>query len=266
MGNDPNKFIGLHITNEDRNKVLNEQKSEEFFQIYQNFSLKNGFLTSEDLNKLIKIEEDKILEEIFEIFTSKKGKMYFNDLKNFYISFTNDKLKSVVLSFLLFGRVGKVPKNIYINNLTQFININDDFLILGSDNFLKSIISSDKGSLYTPISFAKNYITGYFKDKDNIYYDKNLFIKNSKAYIEQKKFNFSLVKEVIPSSTIGNKKICELEQNKYTFVCDCLLENTNKNNDEGDELEEMRTFFIKDKATKNGHLLFSDFENIMSNL
>ena len=266
MGNDPNKFIGLHITNEDRNKVLNEQKSEEFFQIYQNFSLKNGFLTSEDLNKLIKIEEDKILEEIFEIFTSKKGKMYFNDLKNFYISFTNNKLKSVVLSFLLFGRVGKVLKNIYINNLTQFININDDFLILGSDNFLKSIISSDKGSLYTPISFAKNYIAGYFKDKDNIYYDKNLFIKYSKAYIDQKKFNFSLVKEVIPSSTIGNKKIYELEQNKYTYVCDCLLENTNNNRDEGDELEEMRSFFIKDKATKNGHLLFSDFENIMKEL
>jgi len=41
MGNDPNKFIGLHITNEDKNKVLNEQKSEEFFKIYQNYSLKN---------------------------------------------------------------------------------------------------------------------------------------------------------------------------------------------------------------------------------
>jgi len=262
MGNDPNKFIGLHITNEDKNKVLNEQKSEEFFKIYQNYSLKNGFLTSEDFNKLIKIEEYKILEEVYDIFTSKKGKMYFNDLKNFYISFTNDRLKSVLLSFLLFGRVGKVQKNIYINNLTQFININDDFLILGSDNFLKSIISNDKGSLYTPISFAKNYITGYFKEKD-IYYDKNLFIKNSNAYIEKKKFNFSLVKEVIPSSTIGNKKIYELEQNKYTYVCDCLLEDTNKNIDEGDELEEMRNFFNKDKASKNGHLLFTDFEAIM---
>ena len=265
MGNDPNKFIGLHITNEDKNKVLNEQKSEEFFKIYQNYSLKNGFLTSEDFNKLIKIEEDKILEEVYDIFTSKKGKMYFNDLKNFYISFTNDKLKSVLLSFLLFGRVGKVQKNIYINNLTQFININDDFLILGSDNFLKSIISNDKGSLYTPISFAKNYIAGYFKDKD-IYYDKNLFIKNSNDYIEKKKFNFYLFKEVIPSSTIGNKKIYELEQNKYIYVCDCLLENTNKNIDEGDELEEMRDYFIRDKATKNGHLLFSDFETIMKEI
>ena len=266
MGNDPNKFIGLHITNEDKNKVLNEQKSEEFFKIYQNYSLKNGFLTSDDFNKLIKIEEDKILEEVFDIFTSKKGKMYFNDLKNFYVSFTNEKLKSVLLSFLLFGRVGKVQKNIYINNLTQFININDDFLILGSDNFLKSIISNDKGSLYTPISFAKNYLVGYFKDKDNIYCDKNLFIKNTNAYIDKKKFNFYLFKEVIPSSTIGNKKIYELKQNKYTYVCDCLLENTNQSLDEGDELEEMRNYFIKDKASKNGHLLFSDFETIMKEI
>ena len=202
------------------------------------------------------------MEDVYDIFTSKKGKMYFNDLKNFYTIFTNEKLKSVLLSFLLFGKVGKVPKNTYINNLTQFINISDDFLILGSDNFLKSIISNDKGSSYIP-SFAKNYIPGYFKDKDNLYCDKNLFIKKSNALIEQKKFNFSLVKEVISSSTIGNKKILELKEKKYTYVCDCLLENMEKNIDENDELEDMRSYFIKDKASKNGHLLFSDFEKIM---
>ena len=36
-----------------------------------------------------------------------------------------------------------------------------------------------------------------------------------------------------------------------------------KNIDENDELEDMRSYFIKDKASKNGHLLFSDFEKIM---
>ena len=128
MGNDPNKYIGLHITNEDKNRVLSEQKNEEFYKIYQNYSLKNGFLTSNDFNLLIKIEEDKTLEDVYDIFTSKKGKMYFNDLKNFYTIFTNEKLKSVLLSFLLFGKVGKVPKNTYINNLTQFINIVMTFL------------------------------------------------------------------------------------------------------------------------------------------
>ena len=74
MGNDPNKYISLHIKDEDREKVIDEEKNEQFYKLYQQFTQNTGFLSPTNFNTMIKIDDPKILEEIFDIFTSKKGK------------------------------------------------------------------------------------------------------------------------------------------------------------------------------------------------
>ena len=263
MGNDPNKYISLHIKDEDKEQVLDEQKSDIFYKLYQQFSQATGFLSKEDFNRLVKIGDEKILEEIFDIFASKKGKMYYSDLLTFYTSFTNNNLKSIVLSFLLFGKNGKISKNNYINKLTQFININEDFLILTNPNFLKLITYVDKGyNGYIP-SFKFTYFTNT-SEKDSVYYEKNLFIKYSDALIKQKKLNFSFFKNIIPSSQLNNTKIKNIKDTIY--ICDCLLEKVNLNINSSDELEEMRYHFNMDKSINNGHLPFVYFENIMKEL
>ena len=140
MGNDPNKYISLHIKEEDIQEVIDEQKKDNFYQLYQQFTQTTGFLNKEDLAKLTKIEDPSILEQIFDIFASKKGKMYFSDLIMFYTSFTNKKLKSVLLSFLLFGKNGKIAGKIYSKNLSQLLSINNSFLILADPDFLQFIV------------------------------------------------------------------------------------------------------------------------------
>ena len=111
MGNDPNKYISLHITDQHKQEVLDEKKNDKFYQLYQQFTQMTGFLNKEDFSKLTKIGDPKILELLFDIFASKKGKMYFSDLEAFYISFSNKKLRSVLLSFLLFGKNCFYSKN-----------------------------------------------------------------------------------------------------------------------------------------------------------
>ena len=130
MGNDPNKYISLNIDNEDINEVLDEQKREEFYRLYQQFSSRNGFLSKNDLSKLTKIDNEYILEKIFDIFASKKGKMYFSDLICFYTCFANRTIKIILLSFLLFGRNEKIGKSTYIEKLNELMDVNDDFIIL----------------------------------------------------------------------------------------------------------------------------------------
>ena len=43
MGNDPNKYISLHIKDEDKVKVLSEVKNEEFYKLYKQCSKKHGY-------------------------------------------------------------------------------------------------------------------------------------------------------------------------------------------------------------------------------
>ena len=265
MGNDPNKYISLHITEEDTNIVLDEKKKDEFYKLYQQFSMQNGFLTKDDFRILTKLEDDKILEQVFDIFSSKKGKMYFSELINFYTSFTNKRLKIILFSFLLFGKTGRIPKKNYINNLSEFMTINDTFIILSSENFLKSIISNEKGTFSYISSLTKNYIYGS-KEKDTIYFDKNNFIKQADSLVKSNLLNFSFVKNIIQSSKLGKLKIKEMKVKIHSYVCDCLLENMNDNLNNTDELEEMRSYFNRDKAVKNGHLPFGEFEKIMKDL
>ena len=263
MGNDPNKYISLHIKEEDIQEVIDEQKKDNFYQLYQQFTQTTGFLNKEDLAKLTKIEDPSILEQIFDIFGSKKGKMYFSDLIMFYTSFTNKKLKSVLLSFLLFGKNGKITSKIYSKNLSQLLSINNSFLILADPDFLKFITYVDRG-YYSYLSW-KNISLPYFnnnnKEKDAIYYDKNLFIERANLYIKNKVLNYSFFNGYNVSSILMRKPINSCK--KKTYICDCLLENMNLNINSSDELEEMRKNFNAEKTVKNGHLPFTDFEKIM---
>ena len=224
MGNDPNKNIGLHIKEENKKQVLDDEKKEDFYKIYQQFSRVNGFLTKKDFNVLTKIENKKDAEQIFDIFTSKKDKMYFNELINLYTSFTNEKLKSVLLSFLLFGKTGKISKQNYLNNLEPFIDINDNFTLLKKPLFLEKIYYVEKQksyNFYTPSSW-----NNWAKEKE-IYYDKNFFIACANALIEKKSLNLSFFKGYKTSSQIA--KIPIKDTKEKTYICDCLVGSKNKN-------------------------------------
>jgi len=265
MGNDPNRYISLYIDNEKIIQVLDEQKKDEFYKYYQQFSSRNGFLSKNDLSKLTKIDNENILEKIFDIFASKKGKMYFSDLICFYTAFTNEQLKVILLSFLIFGRKAKLWKKAYIEKLSEFMAINEGFTLLNSERFLKSIIYNEKGySTYIP-SFAKNYIYGT-KDKDTIYFDKSLFINNAINFFNQDLIKFNFVYKVKPSSQLINLKIDEVKIKFHTYVCDCLLQKVGENINASDELEEMKYYFNKDSSVVSGHLPFSAFEEIMKKL
>ena len=265
MGNDPNKYISLYIDNEKINQVLDEQKRDEFYKYYQQFSSRNGFLSKNDLSKLTKIDNEYILEKIFDIFASKKGKMYFSDLICFFTSFKNEQLKVILLAFLLFGRNARIGKKAYIEKLNEFMVVNDNFIILNSESFLISIISNEKGySSYIP-TFAKNYIYGT-KDKDTIYYDKSLFINKANNLIKQNILKFNFVYKVIPSSKLNNLKIDEIKKKVHTYVCDCLLQSIDESINASDELEGMKYYFNRDNSVVSGHMPFSAFEKIMKEL
>ena len=267
MGNDQNKYISLHIKDEYIQEVLDEEKKDKFYKLYQQFTQITGFLSKDDFSGLIKIEDPIILEQLFDIFASKKDKMYFSDLLYFYTSFTNKKLKIVLLSFLLFGKSGKIGQSNYLKKISQFISINDNFALLINKDFLKSII--DKG--YTTYFQLKNIpnipYLNIFKEKDNIkdniYYDKTLFIEAAKKLVEKSQLKYSFFNGVVPSSTLIRKPIGSIKKKAGTYICDCLLESGNLYINNSDELEEMRNYFNRDKLVNNGHLSFSNFEKIM---
>ena len=263
MGNDANKYISLHVKDEYIQEVLSEEKRDNFYKLYQQFSQMNGFININDFSKLTKIDEEQKLEQIFDIFASKKGKMYFHDLLVFYTSFTHKKLKSVLLSFLLFGKVGKISKINYCSNISHFLNINNDLLPLNNREFLESIIYVDKGySSYLNWKYYTNlYTNTKEKEKNSIYFDKNLFINNLNNLILQNKIKFSFFNGYSSSSKLANKPINIVKKNVY--ICDCLLENMNVNINSSDELEEMRPNFFREKSVTNGHLPLINFENIM---
>ena len=262
MGNDQNKYISLHITDQIKQEVLDENKREQFYKLYQQFTQMTGFLNKEDFSKLTKIGDPKILELLFDIFASKKGKMYFSDLEAFYISFTNENLRSVLLSFLLFGKNGKISQKLYSKNLSPFLCMDTNFLCLTDEDFLNKILYVDKG--YSSYFSWKNI--SYFnynkdKDKDPTCYDKNLFIEKANLYIQKNVLQISFFNGYNVSSKLYKKSI-QSTKNK-TYICDCLLENINLNKNTEDELEEMRSSFNMLKSINNGHLLFSNLEQLM---
>ena len=265
MGNDPNKYISLHIKDEHK-QVLDEEKKETLYRIYQQFTQENGFLIKKDFNKLTKIEDTKNVEQLFDIFATRKDKMYYSELLYFYISFTNEKLKSVLLSFLLFGKSGKISHKNYMNNVTQFINVNHSFLILTEEKFLEQIKYIDKVyESYIPSWNTWNNLKNlkFIRDKE-IYYDKNLFIAWSNNLILQKKLTFSFFRGYKTSSQLANIPIKDIKSK--TYICDCLLEKKNKNLIEEDDLEEMRNHFNMKNSVINGRLLFTNFEKLMKEI
>ena len=260
MGNDQNRYISLHIKDEYIQEVLDEEKKNNFYKLYQQFTQTTGALSKDDFSRLTKLEDSTILEQLFDIFASKKDKMYFSDLLCFYTSFTNKQLKVILLSFLLFGKTGKISQKNYINNLSKFVSINDKFVVLNDKDFLKSIIYVEKG--YTSYLLLKNF--PYFnnsKEKDNIYYDKTLFIEEANKLVESKKLKYSFFINVIPSSHLIKKSISSIK--KKIYICDCLLETQNFSVNNSDELEEMRYYFNRNKLVSNGYLSFSNFDKIM---
>ena len=186
--------------------------------------------------------------------------MSFSDLIMFYTSFTNKKLKSALLSFLLFGKNGKITSKIYSKNLSPFLAINNNFLNLIDPDFLKSITYIERG-YYSYLSW-KNISLPYFnnnkQEKDAIYYDKNLFIERVNFYINKNVLIFSFFNGYNVSSNLMRKSINSTR--KKTYICDCLLENKNLNINSSDEFEEMRKYFDAEKSVKNGHLPFSNFK------
>jgi hypothetical protein len=188
--------------------------------------------------------------------------MYFSDLLSFYISFKNEDLKNILLSFLLFGKNAKISQRDYLNKLARFININRNFYSLCENSFLKNIIFVNR----TYAGFVYSQLTSIYSstEKGMTYYEKNLFIKYSADLIKQKKLNFSFCKEVIPSSKLDNKQIINIKD--IVYVCDCLLDKNNLNNNISDDLEEMKNPFNNDKSVINGHMPFSSFEQIMKDI
>ena len=265
MGNDPNKYISLHIKDENIKQVLDEDRKDTFYRIYQQFTQMNGFLNKKDFNKLTKIEETDNIDKLFDIFGTRNDKMYFSDLLNFYVSFTNEKLKSVLLSFLLFGKAGKISNKNYMKNLAPFINMNNNFVILSNEQFLEQIKYIDKGyGSYIP-SWNKLKNFNFSKDKD-IYYDKNFFIAWTNNLIISKKLSFSFFNGYKTSSQLTNIPIKDIKTKTKTYICDCLLEKKNKNLTDEDDLEEMRKHFNMENSVTNGRLLFSNFEQLMKEI
>ena len=261
MGNDPNKNISLHIKDEYAQEVLSEKTKNDLNKIYQQFTQMTGFLNKEDFSRLTKLEDPAILEHVFDIFASRKNKMYFSDLLYFYISFTNPKLKIILLSFLLFGKNGKIASKNYSKNFFQFLN-NNNFTVLKNKDFLKSIIYVEKG--YTSYLSWKNIPYLNSKENDNTYFDKTLFIVEATKLVNKNLLKYSFFNRISTSSDFLDKSINSTKKGNY--ICDCLLENMQSNINSSDELEEMRNYFNMDKSVINGHLSFVNFEIIMKEI
>ena len=112
MGNDPYKYIHYNITNAHIKEVLDQNKMNSLNLIYNQFTHRTDFLSKENFNRILRIDDDKILDKIFDIFKSQKGKMFFTDFIYFYVSFTNEKLKNILLSFLIMGNHADVEKKL----------------------------------------------------------------------------------------------------------------------------------------------------------
>ena len=147
MGNDPYKNIGLNINEEHINEVLEESKKEYINCIFND----EEYLSKDKFNRLIGIEDDEILNQIFDIFANKKDKIYYKEFISFYVSFTNENLKNILISFLLFGKNDKITMKSYFENLQVFINIDKEFNKINNKEEIEKIsidIITDKSYLF----------------------------------------------------------------------------------------------------------------------
>ena len=251
MGNDPFKYIHYNINENHENRVLDSDKKKTLFTIFKQFSQKKDYLTKENFNNIIRLDDEKILNKIFDIFASYKEKMYYTDLKSFYIAFRNPQIKYILLSFLLFGKKENIDISTYINNLSDFVKIDETFLSLQDEEFITKIsykIINDNGFLY-------RYVNHKTKEELNI--NKQRFIGYLTKDFLKNIFYISFVKEILPSSKVD--KIMRNKRNLY--ICDCLKDNSILIN--GDLLDKIEPHFLVDKLVIDKHLTFDNFGKMM---
>ena len=156
MGNDPYKNIHLNINDEDIKQVIDEQKENNLYKLYIQYTQNNGYLTKENFNIITRLDDEKISDNLFFIFQSSKDKIYFPDLKNFYVAFTNERLKNILLSFLILGKADKAEVQTYCLNVSQLININEQFDFLAGAKII-NYISNEAAVKNILIIYIKNF-------------------------------------------------------------------------------------------------------------
>ena len=253
MGNDPNKYIHYNIKEEDYLKVLDENKKNQIYEIYAQRAHNYGYIKKEIFNVFIKLDDENTLDKLFSIFSS-RGKMYFQDVLDFYVSFTSDNLKYILFSFLIFGKTGKIDKDSYLNNIAPFIHLDNYYNQLTDQKVLEHITYRQSKNSYFPD------LKNFFNNSKEEPIDKTFFVN----YLRKMRINISFVKKIVPSSIIYKNEINK--RNKYFkyYVCDCEKKYLDLSTI--DELENMEKPFNSDPLVIKGHLSFSNFEKIMTEL
>ena len=193
--------------------------------------------------------------------------MFLDDFKYFYISFINENLRNILLSFLIFGKHEKMTKIDYIKNLTSFVNIDDNFKILfDNDNTIPHInlkrerqnfiFSPDIKSWFN--NDNNNYNKNNSNNKEEEYIVKEFFIK----FLDKNKINISFYSKIKNSSELLDKK----RKKEKHYVCDCLKKNSKNDSNDGkteDSFEIIKKGFSKDKLVIKEHLSFENLKKIM---
>ena len=100
MGNDSYKNIHSNIKEKHIKQVLDSQKEDNLYKLYTQYTRNIGFLSKENFNIITRLDDKKISDYLFSIFEYTKDKMNFSDLKNFYVAFANEELKTILLSLI----------------------------------------------------------------------------------------------------------------------------------------------------------------------
>ena len=254
MGNDPYKNIHLNINNEDIKQVIDEKKEDNLYKLYVQYTQTNGYLTKENFNIITRLDDEKISDNLFFIFQSSKGKIYYPDLKNFYVAFANKRLKNILLSFLILGKVDKAEVQTYCSNVSQLININEQFVILAGAKIIQFI--SNEAALANT-SIIGGIKDRYYKKKGAHYIYKELLMNCITQLLNRNALKFSFFNKIIPSS----KLIKEKNFNEKHYICDCLKEYLNLSNI--NLFDKMEQPFLRDKLVSRGHLSFENLEIMM---
>ena len=109
--------------------------------------------------------------------------MFLDDLKYFYISFNNEDLKNILLSFLIFGKNEKITKFDYIKNLVSFINIDDKFNLL---------VDKSSISYFSFFPDTKYWFHYKINKKEEYIVVKSLFLE----FLNHNKINFSFCSRI----------------------------------------------------------------------
>ena len=254
MGNDPYKNIHLNINDEDIKQVIDEKKEDNLYKLYVQYTQTNGYLTKENFNIITRLDDEKISDNLFFIFQSSKGKIYYPDLKNFYVAFANERLKNILLSFLILGKADKAEVQTYCSNVSQLININEQFVILAGAKIIQFI--SNEAALANT-SIIGGIKDRYYKKKGAHYIYKELLMSCITQLLNRNALKFSFFHQIIPSS----KLIKEKNFNEKHYICDCLKEYLNLSNI--NLYDKMEQPFLRDKLVSRGHLSFENLEIMM---